>query len=233
MTVPAALDEAGQIAYWQEKLDELKVGYERLLSHRNPLYDEQLAKLADVRELKRATLAKWQADKLASIRNEKAKKVSLLQSECERHKAEIPNLLERSIRQKFAQLQREFSHVFAFFADRQIPFIDAFANDRSARAFTLSCEEPLLSAQEARADLERMAAARQRWEIVGSDLVGPDRAFRVGDPATLAFGSMRPVRAAVHSVEGSVVGFLPLGSQSPFYFSTEAIECGVVRVTAE
>jgi hypothetical protein len=233
MSLPANLDEAEQISHWQKKLEELKIGYERLLSHGNPLYDEQLAKLAEVTDLKRSTLAKWREDKLASIRNEKAKKISLLQSECERHKAEIPNLLERSIRQKFTQLQREFSHVFGFFTDRGIPFVDAFANDRSARVFTLSCEEPLLSPQEIKDDLERMASPRQRWDVVGGELVGPDHAFKVGEAAVLVFGSMRPIRAVVHSIEGSTVGFLPAHSHSPIYFSAEAIECGVVRVTTE
>jgi hypothetical protein len=233
MSLPSDADESAQIAFWEEKLEQLKIGYEKLLSHRNPLYEEQLEQLQAVTDQKRSTLAKWRTDKIASIKNEKEKKVLLLQSECSRHKDEIPKWLERSIRQQFAQLQKEFPDVFDLFLDDRIPFIQSFSRDRSARTFTVSCDDPLLSPQEVRKDLERMSHPRPRWAIAGQELIGHNRTFKIGDLALLTFGSLKPIRATLQSLDAGVIAFMPIGSQHEIRFSIDAIESRVVKITVE
>jgi hypothetical protein len=233
MSLPSDADESAQIAYWEDKLAELKVSYERLLSHRNPLYDEQLEQLQAVTDQKRSVLAKWRADKIASIKNEKEKKVLLLESECVRHKEEVPRLLERSIRQQFAQLQQAFPDLFNLFVDDRIPFIRAFARDCSTKAFTLSCDEPLLSPQEIREDLERMSHSHPSWSIVGGELVGHHKTLKIGDLAVLTFGSLKPIRATLQSIDAGVVAFMPVGSHHEIRFSIDAIESRVVKIRVE
>jgi hypothetical protein len=224
-------DEAEQIVYWEEKLEELKTGYDRVLSHRNPIYEKQLAELERVTEQKRATLNKWRADKLASIHNEKVKKVALLQSECERHKRDIPKLLERSIRQQFSQLQKEFACVFDCFLDRDIPFIEEFAHHRFSRVCTLTSNRQFCSSQEVRQDFERIGDVGAACEVRPGEIVARVRVYRPGDNIVVAFGQMRPIDATITSIDGSVIVFLPKNAATVVRIPVEAIELGVVTIS--
>jgi hypothetical protein len=226
-------EQAEQIVFWEEKLEELKTGYDRVLSHRNPIYEKQLAELERVTDRKRATLNKWRADKLASIHNEKAKKVALLQSECERHKRDIPKLLERSIRQQFSQLQKEFGGVFDCFLDRNIPFIEEFAHHRFSRVCTLTPNRQFCSSEEVKQDFERVGDVGVVCDVRPGEIVAGFKVYRPGDNIVVTFGQMRPIEATITSVEGNLVVFLPKNGANVVRVSVEAIELGVVTISHE
>jgi hypothetical protein len=227
------LDHAEQIEYWEEKLEELKSGYEKMFSGTNEVYETQLEELCAVTNQKMQGLQKWREDKLASIHNEKEKKVSLLQTECERHKADIPKLLQRSIRQQFDQLQREFPDVFSHFLNEEIPFVQEFAQQRFSRVLTVDLDHPLLSQQEIGRDFEKASHPTFTYSVRGNELVSSIGTIRSGDSVVLRFGRMHPIIAEIEDIDSESVNVRPKGGAKSIAIALQALEMNIVTITRE
>jgi hypothetical protein len=227
------LDSAEQIEFWDRKFDELKSGYEKLYSGTNSIYETQLEELAQVTAHKLSGLEKWREQKLALIGSEESKKASLLESERERHKADIPKLLQRSIHQQFDHLQREFASVFSYFVNDEIPFMREFAQQNVSRVSSVDLDHPLLSSSEIRHDLDKAAHPTITYSIRADQLSSSVGNIHVGDSVVVSFGRTHPIVAEVEEIGGDNVRLRPRGAEHSIQVSTEAIEMNIVSITLE
>jgi hypothetical protein len=227
------MDSAEQIEFWERKLDELKSGYEKMYSGTNPIYETQLEELAQITAHKLQALERWRDQKLALIHSETSKKVSLLESERERHKADIPKLLQRSIHEQFDHLQREFAGVFSCFLDDEIPFMREFAQQNVSKVCSVDLDHPLLSSSEIRHDLEKASRPTLTYRIHGDELTSSSGSFRAGDSVVVAFGRMHPIVAVIEEIGGENVRLRPRGGENSIQISTEALEMNIVTISAE
>ena len=220
------------IWYWIEELEKLKKGYASLLRNENPVYQEQLKALEENHAKKVAVLEKWRQDKLAFIHNENDKKIELLRSECERHKKDIPKLLERSIRQQFEQLQQEFPDVFKHLSGKGIPFVDAFAQQEATRVFMVELNKQHLSSRDIRADFDQLENERSLVAIESGKLrVGGYTFFDVGSVVKVGVGSMSEFTATIVEIGVDSVVFAQDGAAAPLRVSLEALQMKMVTVS--
>jgi hypothetical protein len=224
-------DQAEQILYWQQKLDELKSGYEKMFFRKNPVYAQQLDELTNVHDKRVAALEKWRSDKIATIQNEKEKKIALLQSECDRHRKGIPKLLQKSIQQQFDQLSREFSGVFEYFMQEDIPFVQEFARHNFSKVFTVDCSRPLLDSGQIKRDLDKIARSKPAITVRGGEIVTGGAIFRVGNDVVLKFGRLKPIPVTISEVQPDALEFMPKTGSKPIRIGIQSFEARVVAIS--
>ena len=237
MSEPASLEatetEHGKaILYWIEELEKVKQGYASLLRHENPVYEKQIQALEENHRKKIEVLEKWRNDKLAFIENEKQKKIELLRNECERHRKDIPRLLERSIREQFDQLQREFPNVFIHLTEKGIPFIDAFAHNMSTQVCTIYLNKTHLEPKDVRADFHKVEAERVSATIDDGQLkLANGGILDVGSVCEMSIGAMKPFKVTVSEIGSNYLEFLGEGRSYPMRVTLEAIQMNIVTLT--
>jgi uncharacterized small protein (DUF1192 family) len=226
-------DQAEQILYWQQKLEEVKQGYEKIFPGENYVYIQQDQKLLEVHNKKLETLEKWREDKLASIQSEKEKRIALLKSECERHRAGVPKLLEQTIQRQFDQLKGEFSGVFDYFMVDDIPFMHTFAFSKMAKIFAIDCSKPLLDPNQIRHDFDEVSKVKIPLIVRNGEIVTEEKIWRIGDQCFLRFGRMKPVLATISSVQPDILEFLPQKGSQVIRVGVQALEMRIVSLCHE
>lgn len=219
------------ILYWTQEIEGIKAGYAQMLNGTNPIYHQQKAELEKNYQRKLDRLEKLKAERIAFTQKEKIRKVELLKNECERHKKEIPKLLEKSIRQQVEQLKREFPDVFAHFANRGIPFVQEFIQNDNTSVFKVDLSKPQLSVREMKVDMERMDTTKLPVDVRKGEWIVNGVPIRIGDTVNVTIGKMKPFLAKVSTIEATVIELAVPDCVDPLRFSLDGFQMKLVMIS--